>query len=217
MDQGVDAGGGKRIATHQQRLNAESPAQSVVFEVVLGELPHRAIAAKANQVWHLLEHEPQLVKGHVGKLAKANIENLFRVGQQFFVAVDVGRINAFDFFQRIVDAAAVVQVRAVVELVSIPRRYWQDLNVVLDLAIEKLKQLIEEKGRSNHGWSGVEDEAIALESLGATAKLIQALYYGDIEAHLAGTQCAGESAKTAANDDDMFTHTASTRAADCAV
>ena len=77
MDQGVDAGGGKRVATHQERLNAEGPAQSVIFEVVLGELPHRTIAAKANQVWHLLEHEPQFVEGHMGKLAKANIENLF--------------------------------------------------------------------------------------------------------------------------------------------
>ena len=107
--------------------------------------------------------------------------------------------------------------RAVLELVSVPRCYRQDFDVVLDFAIEKLEKFIEEKGRGNNGGSSVKDEAIALESLGTTAKLILALYYGDIKAHLAGTQGACKSAKTASYDNDVFTHTASTRTAGGAV
>ena len=138
------------------------------------------------------------------------------MGKQFFVAVDVGRIDTLDFSQGVIDAAAVVQVRAVVERVSLPRRHWQNFDVVFDLAIEKLKQLIKEEWRGNHCGSGIKDEAIALESLRATAKLVQTLDHGDVEAHVAGSKCAGEATKTAANDDDAFRHTASTRADACA-
>ena len=153
----------------------------------------------------------------MSKLTESNVKYFFRVGKQVFVAVDVCRVNTFYFLESVVDTTAVVQMRAVLELVSVPRCYWQDFDVVLDFAIEKLEKFIEKKGRGNNGGSSVKDEAIALESLGATAKLIQALYYGDIKAHLAGTQGARKSAKTASYDNDVFTHTASTRTAGGAV
>ena len=62
-------------------VDAKGSAQSFVFEVAFGELPHRSIATQSNQIRHLFEHEPKFVKGYVGQLTKADVEYFFRMGE----------------------------------------------------------------------------------------------------------------------------------------
>ena len=78
------------------------------FEIAFGELPNGSIAAKSNQIGYLLKHEPKLVKGYVGQLAEAHVEDLLGMGEQLFVACNVVWIDALDLFKRVFYRAAVV-------------------------------------------------------------------------------------------------------------
>ena len=94
------------------------------------------------------------------------------MGQKLFVALYIVGVDALDLSQGIFNAATIVQMGAVVELISVPRRYRQNFNVVLDAAVKQFEQLIEKKWGGNHRRAGIEDEAVLGKSLGSAAELV---------------------------------------------
>ena len=77
MDQRIDRGRGKRIASHQQRMNRKRLTQQRVFEVAFHNPRNRMITFQTQQAGDLRQHGSDLVERPVRQFFKADLKDGF--------------------------------------------------------------------------------------------------------------------------------------------
>ena len=151
-----------------------------------------------------LTRSPMRVVGDGAELLEAELVALLRLGDETFVAGQVGRADAADLLAVGRGVVAVVEVRAVVEADAIERAHRHQRHVVGEAPAAQRPQLFQHEGRGDDGRAGVEGEAVLLPDTGAAAGLLELFQHRDAVALAAEPHRRGQAAEAAADDDGTW-------------
>ena len=138
---------------------------------------------------------------HGGELKKAHVEDLPGLRQEGAVAVAVGRLDARDLGQGLLQRAAVVEPGVVGEVEAVPGRQGHQPDMLFQPFAEEREKFLEQEWRGDHRRPGVVLETVAFEDLGSTAQARAAVDERDLVALGAQPQGGGDSAEASADDD----------------
>ena len=198
-DQAVNAGAGERVAADQQRVEAEHDAQLRVTQMPGGHGVQRLPGAHLHHRRHGRQQVADGVEGHGGEFLEAQLVAAVGLGDERLVAGQIRRAEAGDLGAHRGVVAAVVEVRAVVELDAIKRIQRAQLDIVGHLAAAQRPQLFEHERHGDDGRPGVERVAVLSMNIGAAAGSIELFQHRDLIAPNTQSDGGSQAAEAAAD------------------
>ena len=173
MDQRINTGDRKRIATDQQGVKTHHDTQLRVLDVLRHHAVNGAPSFHANQVWHGFDHFGDRVKSDHAHLLETQFKALLRRLHEVLKTLHILWAELGNFCQHGLLVIAVIEMGAVVEADAVERRHQTQVDMVLHLFAAQREQLFNQIGQCDDGGACIKGKAVLFVHIGATTRHVQ--------------------------------------------
>src|SRR5579871_892624 len=203
MNHRVDGGRIERIAADQERMKREAAPQEVVLNILRDIAIHAFVGLHPDEIRRDFEHIRHMQKWLIGQFHKSLLEDRFGCGDKLLVASLILGIPAFNLVENKCLVTVVIKATSVVIEDAVKGVARDELHIIFASPARQSPEVIKEKRRGDDGRAAVEDKAVDLIHIGASAQFVALLK--QVYAMASGGEADGgaQTTKAATNHDNL--------------